>query len=426
MRDHTTPIFRDLTSSGVAAVGVTAGTSATPVTFNFSGVPAVSGDMRNYLQNIHIHVSTVLTTGASGSAVNADKLYKVLQSARLFSPLLGEVYPASMTRGPVLGHIIQVLAAGYQYPQPARAQIPANTAGTTTVDLFFCLPLSFEFLCKPHEVSQWVGFFDQGLVEATIDVASALGGDYAGATIGATTVRAFAEMLPSPDVSIGVPFQWRERLTPGGGNQHLLKSVGLESNLIGVETGCGLFAMALLANPTGIGLQGGGPVSDISAISIPWRSQQGLNNLDGYFLAARKLAGNRVGPIAGNGSTLLHDGGGWPFALDAVVNGRPSANAGAMFLPLILPGREFETSKAQRVAGDLPVDLTYTTTPSANGRFVTGELLEFTEQRLAALAGAMGVDTSTVVADRKALRKNSPDPTKLRYTRVTFKSGAEA
>src|SRR5687768_11386092 len=120
MRDHTTPLYKQLAAAGVRAPTVTPGSDVQPTTFNITGLEPFTGDMRNYLQNIIVRLTTVLDPDGAGSAVDWDKLYKGTNGIRLFSPILGEPYPLAHTRGAVLGHLYQVLAGGYAYPQPAR------------------------------------------------------------------------------------------------------------------------------------------------------------------------------------------------------------------------------------------------------------------------------------------------------------------
>jgi hypothetical protein len=420
-RDHTTSIFKELTSVGSESVSITPGTSQQPAVFNISGLPNRTGDDRNYVQAFWGGVTTTLDPDAAGNAVNFDKLYKSVASWRLTSPLLGELYNHRHTRGAVVGHIIGPISEGYQYPQPARAQIPASTDTDVTIDLIYKLPMSFEVLKKPHETAQFSGFFDQGQMDCLVGAQDVLDGDYAGAVIKTpTTVRAYCEMLPSPDVALGVPFQWREREIPGGGTTPVLQGVGEETQLTGVQQGCGLVALLWLTDATGIGLAGADGVDNITQIEIPWRGQPLLRNMDPYFLAARRLAGNRVGPTSGLGTTIVPDSSGWPFTMATTVDNRPGANSQAMFLPLILPGRDFETSKAQRVRGNLPINFSFTASVTNPHRFVTWELLEYTEDQVGRLAVALGVDPARARAQRKALLDNPTELEKLRYTRIVF------
>lgn len=419
MRDHTTPIFQELTSSGSESVSLTPGAARTTGTFNITGIDPVTDGKRNYATGFWGHLNTTLDPDAAGSAVSADKLGKAMASWRVFSPIMGEVFPHNVTRGSVLYHLIQVLALGYHYPQHARAQIPANTDTDVTLDLYYFLPLSYEFLKKPHETAQWVGFFDQGLLEGTLDVSTVFDGDYAGSVLKApTALRAWVEYLPSPDNFLGVPTQWRDREISGGGSQPTLVGVGQETQLTGVRPGCGLASLWWLTDATGIGLGGPDGVDNITQYELPWRNQKLVRNLDPVFLSLRRAVGKRVGPVAGLGTTIIHDGAGWPSTMDSTPNNRPGANSQQMFLPLVHLGTEAETSKFQRVAGNLKVNFTTTAAITNAHRFVSHEFMEFDDVQVDKMFRAMGIDPQFFAFVRKPLLDNEPNQEKLRYTRI--------
>lgn len=416
MRDHTTPLFKELQSSGLETVSITPSAATSPATFGITGLPPVTGNMKNYAQGFTFALTVTFDPDAAGNAVNFDQLIKGAASASLRSQWLGEVYTHQHTRGAVIGLLIDPIARGYQMMQPARIQIPTNTDSDVTLELYYELPLSFEVFKKPHETAQWTGFFDGGTAELIVGTASVFDGDYAGAVIKApVTVRAWCTYLPSPDNALGVPFQFRDREIVGGGTAPILKGVGQETSLVGVEQGCGLAGMYWLSDQLGLGGPDG--VDNITSVEIPWRGQLQLRNLDPYFLELRKAARHRVGPISGLGTTIMHDGGGWPSTMGATPNGKFGANANALFLPLITPGADFETSKAQRVGGDLQVIFGVTAAITNPHRFVTFELLEYDNNQIARLGAAMGAPGA--VPTRAGLAK-AADPSQLRYTRWHF------
>lgn len=418
MRDHTTPLWQELTSSGAETVSLTPGASQQTGVFNVTGIDPVTDGKRNYLLGVWLHATSVVDSDGAGNAIHADKLGKLMASWRLFSPLMGEVFPHRSTRGATLYHIIQVMALGFLYPQGARTVIPANTDADVTIDVFYYMPTSYEFLKKPHETAMWVGLFDQGVLEGTLDVSTVFDGDYAGAVTKATTaLRAVFEYIPSPDNFLGCPVQWRDREIAGGGTQPTLLGVGQETQLNGVRSGCGLAGLFWLSDATGIGMGGPDGVDNITQIELPWRNQKLLRNLDPYFLNLRRAAGKRVGPVI-SGATAIADTAGWPFTLETTVANRPAANSQSMFLPIIYPGKDAETSKFQRVNGNLKVNMTNTATVSSSHRFLSLEFMEFDEIQRDKLFTAMGCgpDRGFRYA-RKALLDNSPDEEKLRYSR---------
>jgi hypothetical protein len=369
--------------------------------------------MKNYAQGFTFGVTITLDADAAGSAVNFDQLFKGLASMRLYSPWLGDVYPHQHTRGAVTGLLINPIARGYQLTQPTRAQIPTNVDADYTLELYYEAPLSFECFKKPHETAQWTGFFDGGTFEAIVGTTTVFDTDYAGAVIKApVTVRAWCTYLPSPDEALGVPFQWREREIVGGGTAPILKGVGQETHLVGIEQGAGLAGMFWLSDQ--LGLNGPDGVDNFTSLEIPWRGQLQLRNLDPFFLEFRKAARHRVGPVAGLGTTIIHDGGGWPATMGSTPNGRLAALATQLFLPIIFPGADFETSKAQRVAGDLQLLFGVTAAITNPHRFVTFELMEFDSNQIARLQAAMGNNGKRL--DRQGLAKQA-DTNQLRYTR---------
>jgi hypothetical protein len=416
MRDHSTPLFKELQASGNETVSITPSASTSTATFQVTGLPPVTGNMKNYAQGFTFGVTVTLDADAAGSAVSFDQLFKGMASMRLSSPWFGDVYPHQHTRGAVVGLLINPISRGYQMTQPARAQIPTNVDADYTLELYYEAPLAFECLKKPHETAQWVGFFDGGTFEAIIGTTTVFDGDYAGAVIKApTTVRAWCTYLPSPDEALGVPFQWREREIVGGGTAPILKGVGQETHQSGIEQGAGLAGMFWLANQ--LGLNGPDGVDNFTSVEIPWRGQLQLRNMDPYFLELRRAQRHRTGPIVGLGTTIMADGGAWPSTMVATPNGRLGANADALFLPLVFPGGDFETSKAQRVGGDLQILFGVTAAITNPHRFVTWELLEYDSNQIARLQQAMG--NSGRRPDRFGLAKNA-DASQLRYTRWQF------
>lgn len=418
MRDESSPIFKELFANGNETVSVTPSAASSTATFGITGVPAVTAGMKNYAQHFHLGATITLDPDAGGNAVRQDQLFKALSSLRLSSPLLGDYYNHQHSRGSVLGLIVNPVSNGYWMNGPARIEVPANTDTDVTLELFWSANLANECFKKPKETAQWVGFFDGGQFEAIIGAESVYGGDYAGAVIKApTTLRAAVEYIPSPDESIGVPIQWRERQITGGGNQPILKAIGGDTSLSNTAGGAGIFWMCWLSDAAGVGLDGPDGVDNIVSVELPWKGQLALRNTDFHWLAFRRAVGKRVGPVAGMGTTIVHDNGGWPSTIAAVHNGRPSANAQALFFPMIWPGKDFETSKAQRLTGDLPINFSFTTPVSGTHRFVTGELLEWQMDQVLRLRDAMGLTGWRPY--RKGLGNDATEGD-LRYTRWHF------
>jgi len=421
MRDNVTSKFKELTASGSTTISLTPGSAAVPGKFETSGVRAREANgFKNYVIRDWLDMTIVADPDAAGSATAWDKLYKGVQSVEKVSKDLGTIFSHQHTRGAVLGHIIGPVALGYNYPQAARTMIPLDVTTDVTLQLTYCLPMAINSFAKPIETSQWAGFFDNGTIEVMIAPSTVYNGDYDGlVTKAPCTLRAVTEYVSSPDDFLGVPVQYQDREITGGGDSPLLRQVGTQTGWQGVRPGCGLFMLVWLTNAAGIGLGGPDGVDNITQIEVPFLGQESLKNLDVYYHALRATTG-KFGPRAGLGTVLSTDGSGWPTTMNATTqpDGRPSANAEQMFLPIIMPGKEVETSKIPRVQGDIQINFAHTTAVSSPHRFVTGELMEFTEEQAVALATKAGFGGS---ASRKELRQSDViDSGKLRYTRIMY------
>lgn len=421
MRNHTSSLWYELTSEGGSkSISITPSASAQSGKFLIGGIAPRVQDMRNYMVRLWPHLLTTFDADAAGNAVNWDKLAKGLQSCEVISPVMGVCYPHFHTQGAALMHLISVIALGYEYPQGARAQIPTNTDADYTIDLFYVVPFAQECLIDPLETAQWTGFFDSGSVEMIVAPSTVYDGDYAGAVIKApTTLRCLAETIPSQREFIGVPFQWRRRSIAGGGASPTLKNVGGETSLNGISPGAGLAALYWLTNATGIGLGGPDGVDNILSISMDWRGQKNIQNLDGFFHVQRALMEKRTGPISLSATVPQIDAVDWPKSMASTNVNRPSADAETMFLPIVAPGRNLHTSKLQRVLGDLSIDFTTTDAVTNAHEFMSLEFLEWSSDQANAMS-ALGLFRGA------ATRKNATGkPGKLgnfRYTAIEFEN----
>ena len=419
MRHHTTPLTFELNSEGGSkTISITPGANSQSGKFVISGItPSVDG-MRTYMTKFWLHVQFEFDQAASGgAAVSWDKLAKVLQSTEVISNPLGQIYPHYHTQGPSLMHMIGVISGGYQYPEGAITQIGAGD-GDTTVDLFFLIPIANDVLVDPMETAQWTGFFDSGTVEAILSAQNIFDGDSSGAVYKTpTTLRCLAEAMPSAREFLGVPFQWRRYQISGGGTSPVLKNVGGNSSLNNIAPGAGLAAMLWQSNATGIGLGGPDGVDNFTSITLDWRGQKNVRNLDGFFLWARAQQEKRTSPIANAAGAAIADLNNWPRTMDATGQNRPAADPNQMCLPIVVPGRQLHTAKTQRVLGDLQVDFTVTNAINNAHEFLNWELLEFTQDQANALA-ALGRFSG--VPARKSITGKPGTASNFRYTAIEF------
>jgi hypothetical protein len=372
MRNHTTPKIYDLAGPAGKTAVLTTGASPVQATYNLNNMPTgKDGDMWYYATAIIVEVRPVVNQPASGgAALNADKLWKIVQSLRVYSPILGELFSHTNTTGAAMGLVQQYFGAGFNQV-PVLDQIPAADGNTTPV-LKYRIPFAYENLKKPHETSPWVGFFEGGQVEVKIDINTILDGDSTGCTVDSVTVNAWMEMIPCPEAVIHTPCQWRRHANlPGSTKRTTITDMGAPDGLAGVDQtkGVGLGALLYLTNATGMGLggQANQSASNITQVEIPWRDQTVTDNPESFFEAFFLMMGNGKRSIV-----PTSDFGGFPYTLAATSSTGALANAQALFFPLVSCGRDQETSKFQTVSGAKDLNFNYTTVPSA-GPVILGQ-----------------------------------------------------
>ena len=243
--------------------------------------------------------------------------------------------------------------------------------------------------------------------------------DYAGAKlIAPTTLRCGAEAVPSSREFIGVPFQWRRRQVAGGGSSPVQKNVGGETSMNGIAPGSGLAANVWLADPAGIGLGGSAAVSTIDSITMEWRGQKNIQDMDYMYLYAKVAQEKRGSPISNGVGAALADFANWPATMSSTLGeNRPSKDPEQMLLPMVLPGRMLHTSKVQRVLGDLQTDFVSTPAFTNAHEFMSWELLEFNDDQLDSMA-VLGLFQGE--PERKNLTGTPGKESNFRYTAVEF------
>jgi len=366
MRNHTTPKLFDLAGPAGKSAALTLGTAPVQATFNLNNMPTGKDNKQfYYVTAIVVEVIPAVTMAASaGAAIDRDKLWKIVQSVRVYSPLLGELFSHTNTPGAALGNVIQAFGRGFnQLPQ--AIQIPSTNLAVVSPRLKYRVPFAYEFMRKPHETSPWAGFLEGGQVEVKLDVSTVLDADSTGTTVPTATVNCWIEVIPSPEAVIHTPCHWRRHANlPGSNKRTTITDMGAPDGLAGVDQskGVGLASLLYLSNATGIGLGGGTnqDVANITQVEIPWRDQTVTDNPEAFFEAFFAMMGSRSRNVA-----TTTDFGGFPYTLAATSTTNALANTAALFFPLVSCGRDLETSKLQTVSGAKDINFNYTTTPSA-------------------------------------------------------------
>lgn len=422
MRNHTTAKFYELVSQQGKNPTVTPGSSAQAVQFLLNNIPTgKEGKFWYYAMSVVLKVVVAINQPSSGgTALSAGQLWQVIQSCNLQCPLLGQLFTHQNTRGVTLGTIMQYFGLGFNR-FPLQPVIGAAT--DTTVTLYYRLPLSYEFLKKPHETAPWGGFLEGGTFEVKLDTSTVLDAASDGATLTSANFRAWLEMIPAPEAVIHTPVHWREHQVPGNSTKQIIQDFGSSDGLNGLDQskGVGLAFLGYLMNPTGVGMAGSTTADNISSYDIPWRDQDRVDVPDAPFANMMAMMGNnRLVPsnttlFGGNGQ------GGMPYSDDAdtITNLNDET---ALIFPNVSCGRDLETSKLQTVAGAKELNYTFGDDgiPSGINRYLGLYFPVFNQQFMQILAQriAPGKERALVAKTLNKQRGGIHGVGKLAYTRA--------
>jgi hypothetical protein len=400
MRRYSTPEIFQLAAGGNRAPTLTPSANVQSTTFNITSCPGAIGDAYAYAQNVVVRVDYTIT-GGGGTAANQDQLAKMVDSFRLYSPTLKELYPQPRTRGVDVWWFDSWMGSGYRPAQVSRAQIAMTNATDFTGSIYYVLPLSFSFLQRSDDTGIWMPFLENGLLEVRLAASTVLNTDSAGAVLKATpfTITAWIEMLPIAEAIVQAPFQFRLYEWNTAGTQMKLQGVGSPNGLDGVMPGSRIAALGWYSASTEAGLGGVADFATLNRLAIPWRYQDSIDQPDAVVRAALNCIGKRAGAIVA-GAATLHDGGGWPYTMSAAPNNLAlgPSNKLAVF-PLIIPGWDSQISKFMKApSSELMFDTGWSAVPNGTHRFRTLEFCAYDPQFSATLLAKMGKPASTHVA----------------------------
>lgn len=393
------PFVHDLAASSGLTPSLTPTTSVQSfAAFQLKSLPIKLRRMWTYMTAICFCLRVGVDQPGSTAVINRDKLFKIIDSAEVVSPLLGTIYSFANTRGAVLGLIIQVFGAGYSLPTPYAVQI-ANSDADTAVDIYYRIPFALDFLVDPTDTSPLVAFFEGGELKIKLGATTVLDGDSTGAVIEATcNVNAWLEYVArsGPPLLHG-PFAWQEYETAGSSTKHRLVNFGLPEALKGIAPGASLGALLMLTDATGMGLSGSDGADNVTSFSSPDLDQEEIRNIDALFLQFLRGMGGHA-TRAGQGFATSGATGGFPYTLAATTANKLN-DAQALFLPLKAPVMGQQLTKLKRFDKPRDILLTYgfTSNPSGTMRHLALAFYSYTEEYKRELARAIGVDGGTWV-----------------------------
>ncbi|MBV9471547.1 MAG: hypothetical protein JO206_01175 [Solirubrobacterales bacterium] len=391
-RRFSSPGIIQLASSGNRAPTLTPSSNVQSLVFTLSNLIASHRGLYRYAKRICVEAAYTIT-GGGGNVLNHDAIGQIMDSFRLYSPVLGELFPQPRTRGADVANFDAWLGSGYRPVQPARAQIASAGSTDYTGRFVWSLPFAMNVFDRPDDFCPWIGFLEGGILECRLGANNVLNSASASAVLKgvAFTFSAWIEYYSSPDAVIHTPkvhdlHEWNT-----AGTQIKIQAIDSANGLKGLDpTVCRLAALGLYGNDVNFGGNGVADLSTLTRLAMPWRDQESVDATEAYIYSFLEQVGHRTGYIVGGGaSSALHDGGSWPFTMAAAPNG--SLQIAALgFMPIVMPSQMQQISKLQKVAGDLTLDTGWSANPSGTHRLRSVTPRKFDQAFVQELQARMG------------------------------------
>lgn len=411
MKLNTAPLMWDLDAQGNVAPQVTPNANVQPVTFNLSGLDGRTEDLWNYIQAVWVHVQFTANNSTSGTAVNHDSLYNVVDSFNAYSPVLGDHLAQKSNQGPAVALFDQVLGAGYQQPVP-YGQGVSVAAGNQAKGVYYRIPMALDCYGRPQDTGPWAPLYEKGKLVVNISPSGTVFAANATLAASAVTVTAAFEILPFGTAQIFAPSKFVRYEFNTSGVQLKVLSFGNGDGLLGINPGARLAALVWLSNNVHLG--GVGTPDVWTRISLPWRHQRVLNNAD--MMMAAFLAATARARVVGNSTAgIADDSEGWPYVQSAPIGASVLASS-ALFYPIVWPGRETNLTAAQKQVGDLQIDAGFSANPNGTHVFRTLEHYSWQPTMVTKQMGLMGFDTKTYTAQPKT--SDNVNPAKVKDTQL--------
>jgi len=411
------------TQAGARTAVVTPGNS---VQYNINAEQARIGGLYNYVRGIMVtcFVSITRVTGSGATPIWADRLAAAIKSFNLNTPMDGTLIDPTVASGLVMKNLSDFVLNGYM--MDGLLQDPILAASATSIKrLSFYIPFAQKWNPWPDQFAKWLGWLNDGQLEIIVNNATdPFGAQGAGTdTINSVTFEAVLDMVPWPEIIIPphVVLRRYETSANASSNGPTLINVGTAGALQGVEDASRLVGM-FFSHQTG-GFEGSGTADQIQSITMPWRDQKQSLFIDNFFFRFLQTSHRRplLGlPTAGAAATDIFDTA-VPYPLpnsaadSGAAPGGSLASANARFTPLVWPEIGTLVSYLQKVKGNYPIDMVFSSSQSNVFRVYTHELKVVSADKCSEYLASMGVNPQAVALVPKLGRKNvkNQDPSKM-------------
>jgi hypothetical protein len=239
------------------------------------------------------------------------------------------------------------------------------------------VPLSLGLGQKPHHTAQLAAFYKEAQLSLQIQSNTVLAALSPGATLTSLTARASAILLPEKELRMGPIFEIVDYQMPATSGQTAvpIQAFGNQTQLTKTEKGAGVVFFAPLSSV--FGLPGAFTVDAVTRANVPWRNQTDTGHIVPY--AAQQILGmgnQRVigGAVDQAAAQALSDAGGFPYTPGNDPSNSTNELVNMMFLPIVTPQDQLETSKVQVVDGDEQINLTLSSGPAGTHHMLCGHL----------------------------------------------------
>jgi hypothetical protein len=298
--------FIQLSGSGQGGRSQTLVPSSSVQTFTFipSSLFGKIGNDFIYADRIRVRVVGQLTLNSAGTVTripNREQLAQALGAVRVYSQVLGEIYPKNITFAPMLINHDGWFANRYKprVPDPVQTATSLTTA-TQNVYIDLEIPFAIDYLERDVDACPWMPFMEQGIVEIDLQPSTTFSASLGWTMTGNWTATAVMDYHHDSQALIHVPNQFRLYRINSGGPEFQLLNVGAPQGLDGVTSGSRLGVLSWLlkgatpgssfydngfyaGTPSGSGINFG--TNALTRLEIPWRDQRSVDDVSAWISA---------------------------------------------------------------------------------------------------------------------------------------------
>lgn len=363
-------------------------TQGQEVAFKFDDVPVLTDRLPNYLPAVEIEISGTYTNNDTGeTAIAWDEVLRGfinnlrLENAWHGTPILDTHWVGSILDG------LEFLHNGYNYWSPRGVLL--DNVNSQPIVRSFIVPLYWGHGEKPHHTAQLALFYRNAQLLVRTAAASVFTSMSAPVTFSGLTMRAYALLLPDPELRIGPGVQhvlYRDNRSDGNQTYVSLDSFGNKHGLDGAELGAGVGWLGYYTSVNGQP----GPIAGntITDFGFAARNQRRVQGVRSFVNELRDAIGGRSPRLPMAVTTAQMDMNGWPWTDrgqdgGAAQQGDPLNSALRVFPMGIIPHREQEFTKVQVFEGTQSFELV-DSSGSTGGTHVIGatQFHSWTPQKL--------------------------------------------